>query len=219
MRSAASLAALLVAGCGGGQGPSASAPPSLVYGGYAATGLASWYGEELAGERTASGERFDPAGLTVAHRTLPLGSLVEVTAPETRRSVVARVNDRGPGRAERLVDLSRGTAQALGLDRRSLATVRLRAVERNGYNGVRGPALARIAPPLLGRGPYVVQVAAFTYRPRAKALAEALDADVERDDGLYRVRLGPYREAADAQRARDVVVARGYGDAQILSTR
>lgn len=82
---------------------------------YDDVGYASWYGEELAGRPTANGETFDPAGISAAHKTLPLPSYVEVTALDTGRTILVRVNDRGPMVGDRLIDLSRGAAQQLGL--------------------------------------------------------------------------------------------------------
>lgn len=75
-------------------------------------GVASYYGRELAGHRTASGERFNPHGLTAAHRTLPLGTHVRVY--HGNRSVVVRINDRGPFVRGRVMDLSAGAARSLG---------------------------------------------------------------------------------------------------------
>lgn len=83
------------------------------YGGHGGHhGVASYYGRELAGHRTASGERFNPSGLTAAHRTLPLGSHVRVW--HGGRSVVVRINDRGPFVRGRVMDLSHGAARSLG---------------------------------------------------------------------------------------------------------
>lgn len=82
---------------------------------YDDVGYASWYGEELAGRPTANGETFDPAGISAAHKTLPLPSYVEVTALDTGRTILVRVNDRGPMVGDRLIDLSRGAAEQLGL--------------------------------------------------------------------------------------------------------
>ena len=93
---------------------------------YDEVGYASWYGDELAGGRTASGAQFDPKGFTAAHRTLPLGSYIEVTALETGRTILVQVNDRGPRQGNLLIDLSQGAAQALGIAGR--AAVRIRAV-------------------------------------------------------------------------------------------
>lgn len=92
-------------------------------------GKASWYGT---GSRTANGEKFDPDGLTAAHRTLPFGSTVKVTLQKTGKSIVIRINDRGPHRRGRIIDLSRGAKRALGMG--DLATVCLDVLER-GDNG------------------------------------------------------------------------------------
>jgi rare lipoprotein A len=82
---------------------------------YDDVGYASWYGEELAGKPTANGEIFNPDGISAAHRTLPLPSYVEVTALDTGRTILVRVNDRGPMVSGRVIDLSRGAAEQLGL--------------------------------------------------------------------------------------------------------
>ncbi|MFC0686806.1 septal ring lytic transglycosylase RlpA family protein [Novosphingobium clariflavum] len=81
------------------------------------SGMASFYGRELAGNRTASGERFDPTRLTAAHRTLPLGSQVRVTNPANGQSVIVTVNDRGPFHSNRLIDLSKAAADKIGISR------------------------------------------------------------------------------------------------------
>lgn len=111
-------------------GPSSSDGPRATSGRgesrYDEVGYATWYGNELAGGRTASGAPFDPKGFTAAHRTLPLGSYVEVTALETGRTILIQVNDRGPRQSNLLIDLSQGAAQALGIAGRG--AVRVRAV-------------------------------------------------------------------------------------------
>lgn len=94
------------------------------------TGFATWYGAAFAGRRTANGERFDPARLTAAHRTLPFGTWVEVTRVDTRASVRVRITDRGPfGHEDRIIDLSRAAAEKLGLVRSGVARVELRVVQ------------------------------------------------------------------------------------------
>jgi len=90
---------------------------------------ASWYGREFAWRRTASGDRFDPGGLTGAHRTLPLGCKVRVTNLVNGRSVLVTINDRGPFRRQREIDLSYGAARALGMLRRGIAQVRIELIE------------------------------------------------------------------------------------------
>jgi len=79
------------------------------------TGIASWYGRAFQGRRTANGERYDMHAFTAAHRTLPFDSLVRVRNPANGREVVVRINDRGPYKRGRIVDLSRAAAQALGI--------------------------------------------------------------------------------------------------------
>ncbi len=91
-------------------------------------GIASYYGTELAGNRTASGERFDPHGLTAAHRTLPLGTRLRVTNVANGRSVVVRVNDRGPFVGRRLIDVSLGAAREIRMVGSGTAQVRLEIV-------------------------------------------------------------------------------------------
>jgi rare lipoprotein A len=77
--------------------------------------IASYYGQAFAGRPTASGERFNPSAMTAAHRTLPFGTRVRVTNARTGRSVVVRINDRGPHVKGRAIDLSSGAATAIGM--------------------------------------------------------------------------------------------------------
>ncbi len=91
-------------------------------------GRVSWYGPGFAGRKTASGERFDPRALTMAHRTLPLGTRVRVENPENDRSVVVRVNDRGPYAGGRVADLSRAAAERIGMVEEGVIEARLRVV-------------------------------------------------------------------------------------------
>jgi rare lipoprotein A len=93
---------------------------------YDEVGYATWYGDELAGGRTASGVPFDPKGFTAAHRTLPLGSYAEITALDTGRTILVQINDRGPRQSNLLIDLSQGAARTLGITGRE--AVRIRAV-------------------------------------------------------------------------------------------
>lgn len=94
-------------------------------------GDASYYGEELAGNPTASGERFDPTKLTAAHRTLPLGSRVRVTNTRTGDAVIVRINDRGPFHGQRVIDLSKAAAKQIGMLQRGTARVKLELLPRN----------------------------------------------------------------------------------------
>ena len=183
MRPAATLLlpAALLAGCGGGRyRPVSDFPvrigqPYAVRGatytpaaepGYDVLGYASWYGSE-SGNRTANGEQFRPGAITAAHTTLPLPSYVEVTALDSGRTILLRVNDRGPFARGRIVDLSRGAAQLLGVRATGVVPVRLRVVQpperdrarlRDGKAAAARPdtppaALAKLRAQLAGRAP------------------------------------------------------------------
>ncbi|WP_175651071.1 septal ring lytic transglycosylase RlpA family protein [Pseudomonas sp. Marseille-P9899] len=96
--------------------------------GYDETGTASYYGSRHHGKRTASGEPFDQHGLTAAHRSLPFGTRVRVTNLKNERSVVVRINDRGPHTRGRLIDLSKAAAQKLDMLRSGTARVRVQSL-------------------------------------------------------------------------------------------
>lgn len=89
------------------------------------TGMASWYGKAHHGKKTASGERFNMYGLTAAHRKLPLGTLVRVTNVANGKSVIVKINDRGPFHGNRVLDLSKGAAQALDMTKTGTAKVQI----------------------------------------------------------------------------------------------
>ena len=89
------------------------------------SGGASYYGRKFHGRRTASGEAFDMRAMTAAHRTLPFGTLVQVTNPRNGKSVTVRINDRGPFHGNRVIDVSRAAAEQLGLIQRGHGRVEL----------------------------------------------------------------------------------------------
>lgn len=95
---------------------------------YDEVGFASWYGDERAGQPTANGERFNPEAVSAAHRTLPMPSYVEVTALDSGRTILVRINDRGPFTGNRLIDLSAAAARQLGLVEGGVGPVRVRRV-------------------------------------------------------------------------------------------
>lgn len=88
-------------------------------------GVASWYGHVFQGKPTASGQPYDENAMTCAHRTLPLGSLLRVTNLRNHRSVLVRVNDRGPMPDDRVIDLSKAAADSLGFEHRGVARVKI----------------------------------------------------------------------------------------------
>jgi rare lipoprotein A len=106
----------------------------------AGEGMASYYGRGFHGRRTASGQRFDQHAMTAAHRTLDFGTRVLVTDKRTGRSVVVTITDRGPFKRGRVIDLSRGAAQRLGMAAAGVAPVRLKVVGHEPLGGHGKPA-------------------------------------------------------------------------------
>ncbi|AHC73738.1 rare lipoprotein A [Candidatus Endolissoclinum faulkneri L5] len=100
---------------------------------YSEVGIASWYGPGFNGRKTANGEVFDDNKLTAAHRTLPMPTLIRVTNLRNRRSIIVRINDRGPFIRGRIIDLSRRSAQLLGFVNKGTAPVRLEVVKFSKY--------------------------------------------------------------------------------------
>lgn len=170
-------------------------------------GLASWYGPGFHGRRTAGGEVYDQEGLTAAHRSLPLGTLIEVTNRESNARVRLRVNDRGPYHPHRVIDLSRAAASALGALDQGVIPVEIRIVDSE---GTEWPHVR-----------YSVQVAAFRDRARAETAARSMkpyDAHVTpvrtAGDGpsrsVYRVRVGSYADRSTAARLALALRTRGH---------
>lgn len=122
------LFSLLASGCGSGS-PRFTGREGGTGTGSQLEGIASYYADEFHGRKTASGETYDMNALTAAHRTLPFNSRVRVTNRENGRSVVVRINDRGPFKGDRVIDLSLAAAKALGMIPRGTASVTIDVVE------------------------------------------------------------------------------------------
>jgi rare lipoprotein A len=184
--------------------------------GYTQTGTASWYGPQFHGQRTANGEVFDQEGLTAAHPTLPLNSLVQVTNLANGREVMVRVNDRGPFVGERLIDLSHGAAVALDFERAGHAQVHVRylgpAPRRVNADGslapLPEPSPARQGPASLLPPPAEGEQSGFAENapleaPETPALTQAPP------DGGYFVQVGAFSDPSNANRVRDAAAAAG----------
>lgn len=154
-------------------------------------GLASWYGRRFHGQRTSSGEVYDMYAMTAAHPTAPIPSYVRVTHLGNGRSVVVRVNDRGPFHPGRVIDLSYAAAYKLGFIQAGSAQVEVEAV----LPGAEPPAV-------------YVQVGAFTSRENAESLRQRFAAELAWvkesvqlfvTGNLWRLHVGPYRSREDAR--------------------
>ena len=209
---------------------------------YDEEGIASWYGEPFHGRRTANGEVYDMNELTAAHKTLPMPVYVRVTNLENRRTLVLRVNDRGPFVAGRIIDVSRRAAQLLDFHEQGVVRVRVQVIDpetQKTYAELHGkPAGTAVATASAERnassiqltsvsaavGGHFVQAAAFADHDNAFAVSQSLaglgDVQVYRAvvDGrvYYRVRLGPYTNEERAGAVQRDVAARGYPDAFLV---
>ena len=164
--------------------------------GFVEQGVASWYGPDFHGGRTATGETYDMNAMTGAHPTLPLPTWVRVTNLENGRSVVVRLNDRGPFAKDRIIDLSHAAAEQLDMIRKGTARVEVRSL-----------AAGDAVPPPAAMPAYYAQAGAFGSRDNAEALATRLrDAGIANVtvtestvDGrpMFRVRAGPAANFAE----------------------
>ncbi|HTL98933.1 MAG TPA: septal ring lytic transglycosylase RlpA family protein [Holophagaceae bacterium] len=173
---------------------------------YEEEGTASWYGggDGFAGKPTASGEIFNPAQLTAAHRTLPLGTWLEVENLDNHRKVIVKVNDRGPFVRGRILDLSKEAANRIGMLGTGMAEVRIRSVDPEDQP-------AAIDPDEDLKNPYTIQVAALQDAQNIQRLREELESDfgavtlldATTAGGLtvHRVRVGSYTRREDAEKA------------------
>jgi rare lipoprotein A len=158
--------------------------------------VASWYGDPFHGRRTASGEVYDMDRPTAAHQWLPFGTVLLVENRDNGRRVELRVTDRGPFAKDRILDVSRAGARALGMIAPGTANVRITILEVGGdLVAVRG-------------GCVVIQVAAFRDRNAARDRMSELEragyaASVDDADGWFRVVVGPFADAPLAAAARD----------------
>lgn len=191
--------------------------------GFVERGVASWYGYKFHGRHTSSRELYDMCAFTAAHRSLPLPTYVRVTHLDNGRSVVVRVNDRGPFHADRVIDLSYAAAQRIGMVEAGTARVEVRVL-KGPYDHVAEarPVSRPVAAP---QGPQVVQVGAFGDRLNAQRLARQLaeaglpgaelDHAIVGERSLWRVRF-PARAAEAAATLADRVLATGLATPRLL---
>ncbi len=140
---------------------------------YDQTGIASWYGKPFHGERTANGEVYDMYSLTAAHTTLPMPSFVRVTNLENGRSIIVKVNDRGPFVPGRIIDMSFESAQLLGFDQKGTARVRVQAVPAATETLIAAKGAAPRAAPAPQIAAVPTQVVARTELPPVAGIAVA----------------------------------------------
>ncbi|ELR64346.1 Rare lipoprotein A precursor [Photobacterium marinum] len=183
-------------------------------------GYASWYGQKFHGHKTSNGEIYDMYSMTAAHKTLPLPSYVRVTNTSNGKTVIVRVNDRGPFHDGRIIDLSMAAAAKLDIIKNGTAPVKIELIR------VQKPESTdewQSANPNF----YFVQLAAVTDAAKAKQMAQQLEhdyattVDMKKSDAaeVYRLRLGPYIDRDEAIAQRDKAQAGSYPGAFIITSQ
>ena len=193
---------------------------------YRERGIASWYGRKFHGEKTSTGETYDMYKMTAAHPTLPLPCYARVTNVNTGKSVVVRVNDRGPFLHDRIIDLSYAAANKLGIAQSGSGLVEVEAIipadllladaspplSPVTVTEASAPSLAPDIPLSAAPGGFAVQLGAFAnYANAQNFLAHVqnqlasvpVEAKVRQVGGLFRVYVGPYPDREEARRIAD----------------
>jgi len=197
--------------------------PLAAAGSYKERGSASWYGKKFHGQRTSIGDTYDMYGMTAAHPTLPVPSYARVTNLANGKSVVVRVNDRGPFLHDRIIDLSYAAAYKLGYVNQGSAEVEVESLVTDGNAPVARAlepvkvetvAATTVMPVMESdtAGKVYLQLGAFRERQGAESFLAKMRAELGdsgkdvillQQGGLNRIHLGPYRNADDARRAAD----------------
>lgn len=191
--------------------------------GYREQGIASWYGTKFHGRTTSSGEPYDMYAMTAAHKTLPLPSYVRVTHRGNGRSIIVRVNDRGPFVGDRIIDLSYAAAVRLGMHNEGTALVDVELIEAQESM----PMVASVSPEMPPARAETVwlQVGAFSDEGNAARLKErlarkgindvVLSAEQHERQPIYRVRIGPLSAVDDIERMLERMRELGIKDAHL----
>lgn len=181
---------------------------------YRERGYASWYGNKFNGHNTSNGERYDMYAMTGAHKTLPIPSYVRVTNLDNGKSVVVRINDRGPFHQGRIIDLSYAAAQRIGIHKTGTGRVEVEIalpgdaapIPRRADNNVPAPI-----EPALPEGTFL-QIGAFSHQASAQQFAASVGSNLTypvtihsaaQPKQVHRVRVGPFKDAKSLQEARD----------------
>ncbi len=210
---------------------------------YSETGIASWYGEDFHAKKTANGEKYDMNALTAAHRTLPLPSIVKVTNLQNGRSLVLRVNDRGPYASNRIIDVSKRAAGLLGFQTQGTTKVRVEVMEKESkalkaalvggksmpeavknYNNVKTAVVSDVKQGVsYPKGSYFVQIGSYKESSGAYQAASQYGQDAKiyyadvSGEKYYRVRIGPYANRLEAEENAAKLRYRGAADAKVVA--
>ncbi len=201
--------------------------------GFQQTGLASWYGEKFHGHQTSNGEVFDMYQVSAAHTGLPIPSFVRVTNLENQRSIVVRVNDRGPFHNDRVIDLSYAAAYKLGFANQGTALVHIEAIVPSqnvilAANTASNPATTVTASATAAAGDRYLQAGAFSDLRAAQRLSDRLRDLTSRpvfirsiqaadtSQQLHRVRVGPISDPSEIERISDLMQSVNLGQPYVV---
>ena len=201
--------------------------------GFQQTGLASWYGEKFHGHQTSNGEVFDMYQVSAAHTGLPIPSFVRVTNLENQRSIVVRVNDRGPFHNDRVIDLSYAAAYKLGFANQGTALVHIEAIVPSqnvilAANTASNPATTVTASVAAAAGDRYLQAGAFSDLRAAQRLSDRLRDLTSRpvfirsiqaadtSQQLHRVRVGPISDPSEIERISDLMQSANLGQPYLV---
>ncbi len=188
------------------------------------TGTASWYGKKFHGHTTSNMEIFDMYKLTAAHRTLPLPSYVEVTNLDNNKKVIVRVNDRGPFKSKRIIDLSWAAAKALDYDKKGLANVHIRLLHPNSHKPIK-TQVAYTSNSIDHDGLKFLQIGAYSQKHTALDIAKQLSqliilpihvTNTLADSPLFRVRIGPLTDEVNIIDIIDKIQTKGFENSKIV---
>jgi len=196
--------------------------------GYKKRGVASWYGSKFHGKRTSSGETYDMYAMTAAHKSLPLPTYVKVTNLSNKKSVVVKVNDRGPFHNDRIIDLSYTAATKLGITSNGTGLVEVVALDPGG--NIKKKAGYRKVAQVSGRSQQAatlyVQIGAFSDKKNAQNIQRKLEnsnisnVKISRLElprrPLYRVRVGPIKKVEQADNLLEKLEGLGYEQSAIV---
>lgn len=194
--------------------------------GFRQKGLASWYGKEFHGRKTANGEIYDMYAVSAAHTILPLGTWVRVRNLDNGRTLDLRVNDRGPFVRGRVIDLSYQAAKVLGVVEPGIAPVEILALGKPSQPGTGYAGARTYTPVVYDRGEFTIQVGAFRDRGNAERLVAKLD-QIHRNAHIvphhsgrgvfYRVRVGRCASLSEALAFEDSLIRSGYSETTVVA--
>ena len=188
------------------------------------TGTASWYGKKFHGQRTSSGERFDMFQMTAAHKNLPIPCYARVTNQENGKSVIVKVNDRGPFHASRVMDVSWAAAAKLDMLGKGTAKISIEVVDAVGKTAIAQNTQPVTAPVIVTKQ-FFVQVGAFSARDNALSLQSKLAgitpmpieiSEATTPNTIHKVQVGPFSDAASAENARSYLAQLSSGNLIIV---